>query len=190
MTVQSEDIPAEVKSAAERIRRTKFTIAHENKQIIDYIVKGATHEQIMKWIGLSDKNYWKRIQAIRKRDLELTISETTPESHAFLYKRTEEKFHFLEVKTLEIVESKSVSARDKLSAMEFLRQIYEDEYSLFMFGPFQFLARDANGQVRPIKYDNSSNNNNNANANFLNSSFARKTRVIEDEKDRDYNAVF
>jgi hypothetical protein len=68
----------------------------------------------------------KRIQAIRERDLELTIAEQTPKSHAFLYKRTEEKFHNLEVMTMEIVESKSVSSRDRLSAMEFLRQIYEE----------------------------------------------------------------
>ena len=91
----------------------------------------------MKWVGLNEKNYWKRIQAIRERDLQLTISEQCPEAHAFLYKRTEEKFHFLEVMTMEIVESKSANARDRLSAMEFLRQLYEDEYSLFMFGPFQ-----------------------------------------------------
>ena len=51
-------------------------IARENKQILDYIVKGATHEQIMKWVGLSEKNYWKRIAAIRKMDMELTKSRT------------------------------------------------------------------------------------------------------------------
>ena len=38
-------------------------IAHENKQILDYIVKGAMHEQVMKWVGLGEKNYWKRIAA-------------------------------------------------------------------------------------------------------------------------------
>jgi hypothetical protein len=38
--------------------------------ILDYILKGATHGQIMKWIGLNEKNYWKRIAAIRKRDVE------------------------------------------------------------------------------------------------------------------------
>ena len=58
-------------------------IARENQQILDYIVKGATHEQIMKWIGLKEKNYWKRIAAIRKRDLELTKAEQTPEAQAF-----------------------------------------------------------------------------------------------------------
>lgn len=39
----------------------------ENKQILDYLVKGATHDQIRKWIGHSERNYWKRIAAIRKR---------------------------------------------------------------------------------------------------------------------------
>ena len=47
-------------------------VALENKQILDYIIRGATHEQIMKWVSLSEKNYWKRIAAIRKRDMELT----------------------------------------------------------------------------------------------------------------------
>ncbi|HEX7818766.1 MAG TPA: hypothetical protein VF419_05260 [Nitrososphaeraceae archaeon] len=90
-------------------------------------------------------NYWIRIAAIRKRDMELTKTEQTPESHAFLYKRTEEKLHNLEVMTMEVVESKSVNAKDKLAAMEFLLQIYEDEYSLFLYGPSQFLTRDISG---------------------------------------------
>lgn len=53
----------------------------------------------MKWVDLGEKNYWKRIAAIRKRDMELTKAEQTPEAHAFLYKRTEEKLHNLEVMT-------------------------------------------------------------------------------------------
>ena len=77
-------------------------MARENKQILDYIVKGATHEQVMKWVGLGEKNYWKRIAAIRKRDLEMTKAEQTPEAHAFLYRRTDEKLHSLEVMTMEI----------------------------------------------------------------------------------------
>ena len=40
-------------------------IARENNQILHYIIKGATHDQIMKWVGLGEKNYWKRIAAIR-----------------------------------------------------------------------------------------------------------------------------
>ena len=93
-----------------RIRRTRVIIARENKQILDYIVKEATHEQIMKWVGLGEKNYWKRIATIRKRDMELTKAEQTPEAHAFLYKRTEEKFHNLESMTLQIAESESEQA--------------------------------------------------------------------------------
>jgi hypothetical protein len=42
-------------------RRTKFMIAQENKQILDYIIGGATHDQIRKWIGFSEKNFWKWI---------------------------------------------------------------------------------------------------------------------------------
>jgi hypothetical protein len=78
-------------------------IARENQQILDYIIRGATHEQILKWVGLGEKNYWKRIAAIRKRDMELTKAEQTPEVHAFLYKRTEEKFYRLETMTIQII---------------------------------------------------------------------------------------
>ena len=151
-------------------------IARENKQILDYIVKGATHEQIMKWVGLSEKNYWKRIASIRKRDLELTKAEQTPEAHAFLYKITDEKLHNLEVMTMEIVESKSVQPKDKLVAMEFLRQLYEDEYSLFLYGPSQFLTRDINGSSGGM-------------ADNLGSFGPRKTNHDEAEKDNS-NAVF
>jgi hypothetical protein len=56
----TETIPdEEVKST--RIRRTKVMIAHEDQQMLDYIIRGATHEQIMKWIGLGEKNDWKLI---------------------------------------------------------------------------------------------------------------------------------
>ena len=110
-------------------------IARENQQILDYIVKGATHEQIMKWIGLKEKNYWRRIAAIRKRDMELTKAEQTPEAHAFLYKRMEQKFCHLESMTMEIAESKN-------EAMKFLRQLCIDQYSLFSYGPSYFLRRD------------------------------------------------
>ena len=123
-------------------RRTKFMIAQENKQILDYICKGYSHAEIRRMVNLQEKNYWKRIAAIRKLDLQITKAEQTPEAHAFLYKRTEEKLHHLEVMAMEIVESKSVQAKDKLVAMEFLRQLYEDEYSLFLYGPSQFLVKE------------------------------------------------
>ncbi|MGB7661277.1 MAG: hypothetical protein WBL67_00920 [Nitrososphaeraceae archaeon] len=55
MSSSSISAAEEAKSTA-RIRRTKVMIANENKQILDYIVKGATHEQIMRWIGLNEKN--------------------------------------------------------------------------------------------------------------------------------------
>lgn len=138
------NIPDEINKPS-KIRRTKVMIALENRQILDYIVRGATHEQIMKWVGLNEKNYWKRISAIRKKDLEMTKAEQTPEAHAFLYRRTDEKLHSLEVMTMGIVESKSVEAKYKLVAMELLRQLYEDEYSLFLYGPSHSLTRSISG---------------------------------------------
>ena len=62
----------------------------------------------MKWIGLNEKNYWKRIAAIRKWDMELTKAEQTPEAHG--YKRTEAKFHTLEIMTIKIAESETEQA--------------------------------------------------------------------------------
>ena len=98
-------------------------IARENQQILDYIVKGASHTQIMKWIGLGEKNYWRRIAAIRKRDMKITKAEQTPEAHAFLYKRTQQKFSYLESMTMQIAESKNEEVRDRIEAMKFLRQL-------------------------------------------------------------------
>jgi hypothetical protein len=120
-------------------------IARENKQILDYIVKGAMHEQIMKWVGLGEKNYWRRIAAIRKKDMELTKAEQTPEAHAFLYKRTEEKLHTLEAIAMQIAVSENEQAKDRIETMRFLRQLYVDQYSLFLYGPSQFLTRDISG---------------------------------------------
>jgi hypothetical protein len=105
-----ENLTEEDSKATTRIRRTKIMIARENNQILDYIIKGATHEQIMKWVGLSERNYWKRIAAIRKRDMELTKAEQTPEADAFLYKRTKEKLQTLEAMTSQIAESETEPA--------------------------------------------------------------------------------
>jgi hypothetical protein len=76
-------IPEELKPHK---RRTKFMIAQENNQILDYICAAQDHDQIRRRVGLSERNYWKRIAAIRKRDLELTKAQQTPEAHAFLYR--------------------------------------------------------------------------------------------------------
>ena len=152
----TENIPKEVNKTSTRIRRTKVMIVNENKQILDYFVKGATHEQIMKWIGLTEKNYWKRIAAIRKRDMELTKAEQTPEAHAFLYKRMEQKFHNLESMIMQITESKDEETRDRIEAMKFLRQLAVDQYSLGMWGASHFLTRPNHQAI--FNDDNNDNN--------------------------------
>jgi hypothetical protein len=73
----------------------------------------------------------------------LTKAEQRSEAHAFLYKRTDEKLHKLEVMAMEIAKSKTVQARDQLEDMRFLRTLYEDELSLFWFGPSHLLVKDA-----------------------------------------------
>jgi hypothetical protein len=60
-----------------------------------------------------------------------------------MLKRTDEKLHRLEVMAMQIAESKTAQVRDKLEAMRFLVQIYEDETSLFLYGPSHFLVKDA-----------------------------------------------
>ena len=57
----------------------------------------------------------KRIAAIRKKDMELVKAEQTPEAHAFLYKRTEEKFYHLESMTIQIAESKHLISIEEVS---------------------------------------------------------------------------
>jgi hypothetical protein len=57
-------IPEELKPHK---RRTKFMIAQKNNQILDYIYAAQDHDQIRRRAGLSERNYWKRIAAVRKR---------------------------------------------------------------------------------------------------------------------------
>ena len=92
-------------------------IVDENKQILDYFVKGGQINRFMKWIGLNEKNYWKPIAAIRKRDMELTKAEQT-RRHTHLYtKGTEGSFTDLESMTVQIGESETEQIRDRIEAM-------------------------------------------------------------------------
>lgn len=50
--------------------------------------------------------------------------------------------HRLEVMAMEIADSKTGQVRDRLEALRFLVQIYEDEMSLFLYGPSHFLVKD------------------------------------------------
>ena len=47
--------------------------------------------------------------------MELAKAEQTPEAHAFLYKRTEEKFYHLESMTIQIAESKHLISIEEVS---------------------------------------------------------------------------
>jgi hypothetical protein len=77
---------------------------------------------------------------------------------------------------MEIVESKSVQPKYKLVAMEFLRQLYEDGYSLFLYGPSQFLTRGISGSSNGM-------------TDTLGSFGPRKTNHEEAAKDNS-NAIF
>jgi hypothetical protein len=141
--MSSPESSAAEESKPIRLRRTRLIIAQENKQILDYLVKGYTHDQIRRSVNLNEKNYWKRIAAIRKRDLEIVRREQTPESFAFAFKRTEEKLHNLEIIGMEMATDNRTSVRDRIEAMHFLRQIYEDELSIFLHGPSNYLVKEA-----------------------------------------------
>jgi hypothetical protein len=58
---------------------------------------------------------------------------------------------------MQIVQSRTEQTKDRLSAMDFLRRLYIDELSIFWNGLFKFLERDANGEIRPIRFTNNSN---------------------------------
>ena len=74
--------------------------------------------------------------------------------------------------TVQIAESETEQTRDRIEAMRFLRQLYVDQYSLFLYGPSQFLTRDISGSnlvdtrssfgVRKINYERVAKNNSNA----------------------------
>lgn len=123
-------------------RRTKFMIEQENDRILDYIRGGATDRQIRQWVGLSWRNYRKRIYMLQKQDMEQTLAEQSTQARAFTLQRMLEKIHNLEIRANQIMNSRTNSDHDKLEAMKFLLQIHEDEYSLKEFGPTRFLTDD------------------------------------------------
>ena len=43
---------------------------------------------------------------------------------------------------MQIAESKYERAGDRIEAMKFLRQLAIDQYSLFIYGPYNFLTRN------------------------------------------------
>jgi hypothetical protein len=47
--------------------------------------------------------------------------------------------------TLQIADSQTEQAKDRIEAMRFLRQLFVDQYSLFLYGPSQSLTRDISG---------------------------------------------
>jgi hypothetical protein len=79
--------------------------------------------------------------------------------------------------TLNIAESETEQVRDRIEAMRFLRQLYEDQYSLFMYGPSHFLTRNISGSGGGSMVDT------------LGSFGPRKTNHEEAAKDNS-NAVF
>ena len=44
---------------------------------------------------------------------------------------------------MEMATDNRISVRDRIEAMHFLRQIYEDELSIFLHGPSNYLVREA-----------------------------------------------
>lgn len=123
-------------------RRTKFMIEQENNRILDYVRSGATDRQIREWVGLTWRNYRKRIYMLQKQDLDQTVAEQSAQARAFTYQRILEKISNLEIKANQIMQSRTNSDRDKIEAMKFLLQLHEDEYSLKEFGPTKFLQDD------------------------------------------------
>ena len=121
------------------MRRTKFMIEQENNKILEYYKSGLSHRQIMDIVGLSERQYWRRIQRISEKDLEILLLEQTKESRAFLHQRMIDKLQAYELQAQAIANNKTNKPVDRIAAYHLLRQLAADEYSLSTYGPSSFI---------------------------------------------------
>ena len=128
-------------------RRTKFMIEQENNKILEYYKSGLSHRQIIDIVGLSSRQYWKRIAKISERDMEILLLEQTKESRAFLYQRMMDKLQSYELQAQAIAHNKANKTTDRLAAFHLLRQLAADEYSLATYGPSSFIIPELNDKL-------------------------------------------
>lgn len=131
-------------------------IAEENKRILDYIRGGASDRQICEWLGLSYRNYRKRISTLQKQDMENMIARQTPEAVAFTLERITDKIHNLEIHAAQIAYSNTEGWQARIEAMKLMRQLHEDELGLFFYGANRFLDTHGipgrEGTLKALRY--------------------------------------
>jgi hypothetical protein len=128
-------------------RRTKFMIAQENNRILEYYKSGLSHRQIIDIIGLSPRQYWKRVHKISEEDMEILLMDQTKESRAFLHQRMMDKLQSYELQAQAIAHNKANKTTDRLAAFHLLRQLAADEYSLSTYGPSSFIIPELNDKL-------------------------------------------
>ena len=136
-------IPSDIKP---RNRRTKYMIEQENKRILEYILAGVSHKQVREFLGLSHRQYWRRIKQIQLQDIEILQARQTQESRAFLIERTIEKLQAYQQGALSMAINKTLKATDRIAAYQLLRQLAADEYSLEVYGATHLLTPKLNGE--------------------------------------------
>ena len=128
-------------------RRTKFMIQQENNRILEYYKSGLSHRQIIDIIGLSPRQYWKRVHKISEEDMEILLMDQTKESRAFLHQRMMDKLQSYELQASAIAHNKTIKTTDRLAAFHLLRQLAADEYSLSTYGPSSFIIPELNDKL-------------------------------------------
>ena len=129
------------------MRRTKFMIEQENNKILEYYRSGLSHRQIRDIVGLSERQYWRRIHKISEKDFEMLLMDQTKESRSFLHQRMIEKLQSYELQAQAIANNKTIKTTDRLAAFHLLRQLAADEYSLSTYGPSSFLIPQLNDKL-------------------------------------------
>lgn len=142
--MSNNNIPQDIKPSR---RRTKFMIEQENDRILEYYKAGASHKQIMQFVNLSERQYWRRVKQIQLKDIEICLHKQTKESRAFLHQRMIEKLQAYQQGATSIAMNKAFKPTDRLAAFQLLRQLAADEYSLETYGPASFLIPGLNDRL-------------------------------------------
>ena len=129
------------------MRRTKFMLEQENNRILEYYKSGLSHRQIRDIIGLSARQYWRRIHKISEQDMEILLADQTKESRSFLHQRMLEKLQSYELQAQAMASNKSFKPSDRIAAYHLLRQLAADEYSLSTYGPTAFLISEVHDKL-------------------------------------------
>lgn len=122
-------------------------IEQEHNRILDYYRAGASHQQIRAYIGLSPRQYWRRIKQIQLQDIEMIEQKQSAESRAFLHERMIEKLRAYEQGALAIATNKAYKPADRIAAYQLLRQLAADEYSLEKYGVSSFIIPGLNDKL-------------------------------------------